>query len=45
VSPEAVRLWAKGQRTPRRENVAAIVRETGGEVTADDLFGINNEAA
>jgi DNA-binding transcriptional regulator YdaS (Cro superfamily) len=39
-SPEAVRRYIKGDRIPDRETMLAIARETSGEVTANDFFGI-----
>lgn len=37
---EAVRRYAKGLRIPDRDAMPLIVRETRGEVTANDFFGI-----
>lgn len=39
-SAEAVRRYAAGLRIPDRETMPRIVRETRGEVTANDFFGI-----
>lgn len=37
VSGEAVRLYALGRRMPRREQMAAIVKATGGKVMPNDF--------
>ena len=37
VTPEAVGLWAAGKRMPRTDQIEAIVRVTGGKVTANGL--------
>lgn len=37
---EAVRRYATGERIPDRETMPKIVRETRGEVTANDFFDI-----
>lgn len=38
VTPTMVTEYAEGRMWPRREIVEAIIRETGGEVTANDLL-------
>lgn len=38
VTPTMVTEYAHGRIWPRREIVEAIARETGGEVTANDLL-------
>lgn len=40
VSREAVRLYIKGDRLPRRDIMERIVRETDGEVTANDFYEV-----
>lgn len=42
---EAVRRYASGERIPDRETMPLIVEATGGEVTANDFFGIETDAA
>ena len=37
VTPEAVRLWCLGLRTPRPKAVLAIRKETGGKVDWQDF--------
>lgn len=37
---EAVRRYANGERIPDRETMAAIVRETSGQVTPNDFYGV-----
>jgi hypothetical protein len=37
---EAVRRYVVGERIPDRETMPLIVRETGGEVTANDFFDL-----
>ena len=37
---EAVRRYEEGERIPDRETMPLIARETEGEVTANDFFGI-----
>lgn len=39
-SPEAVRRYLNGERTPDRETMRRIAFETNGEVTANDFFGL-----
>lgn len=39
-SAEAVRRYANGERVPDREAMIAIDRETSGQVTPNDFFGI-----
>lgn len=39
-SSEAVRRYVNGDRIPDRETMPLIARETDGEVTANDFFGI-----
>ena len=39
---EAVRRYANGERIPDRETMPLIVEATGGEVTANDFFGISS---
>lgn len=38
---EAVRRYVNGERIPDRDTMGLIVRETDGEVTANDFFGID----
>lgn len=38
VSVEAVRLWERGERFPRRDKIAEIEKATGGDVTVSDLY-------
>jgi DNA-binding transcriptional regulator YdaS (Cro superfamily) len=38
VSAKAVRHWLDGKRHPRPLQMRAIVRATGGAVTANDFF-------
>lgn len=38
VTPEAVRLWCRGSRTPRRKMMERIKEETGGAVQPNDFF-------
>lgn len=38
---EAVRRYANGERIPDRETMPLIVEATGGEVTANDFFGVS----
>lgn len=45
VTPEAVRLWRLGKRTPRREIMERIRVETAGAVQANDFFATPSEAA
>ena len=40
VSPEAVRRYVTGERAPDKERLIKIAEVTGGEVTANDFFGI-----
>lgn len=44
-SPQAVRRYVNGERIPDRETMPLIVAETGGEVTANDFFGIGPASA
>lgn len=39
---EAVRRYAAGDRIPDRETMPLIVDATGGQVTANDFFGIED---
>ncbi|WP_420137869.1 helix-turn-helix domain-containing protein [Sphingomonas sp.] len=39
-SAESVRRYASGERTPDKETMPIIARETGGEVLPNDFFGI-----
>lgn len=39
-TPEAVRRYAAGERIPDRDTMPLIARETEGEVTANDFFGL-----
>lgn len=39
-SAEAVRRYMNGERIPDRETMPLIVEHTGGDVTANDFFGI-----
>lgn len=41
---EAVRRYAKGERIPDRDTMAAIVRETSAEVTPNDFYGVPRHA-
>ena len=43
-TPEAVRRYVNGDRIPDRETMPAIVRETGGDVTPNDFFGVGAAA-
>lgn len=45
VNHVTVRRYIRGERTPRPDIVAAIHRETGGEVTAADWYELPDEAA
>ena len=38
VTVEAVRLWERGDRTPRRQALTSIMETTGGQVTANDFL-------
>ncbi len=38
VTEEAVRLWCAGQRKPRQEQLDALLKATGGKVTANDFW-------
>lgn len=38
VTPEAVRLWAGGERMPEVKWITRIVEVTGGEVGISDLY-------
>jgi transcriptional regulator with XRE-family HTH domain len=42
---EAVRRYCNGDRIPDRETMPLIVDATGGEVTANDFFGISASTA
>lgn len=44
-SREAVRRYANGERIPDRDTMPIIARETAGQVTANDFFGIAQAAA
>lgn len=44
VTPTMVTEYAEGRSWPRREIMEAIVRETGGEVTANDFLQIEQAA-
>ena len=37
VHHDAVRKWLRGERVPRPKQITAIMRATGGRVTANDL--------
>lgn len=37
---ESVRRYANGDRIPDKETMPLIAAETGGDVTANDFFGI-----
>lgn len=43
-TPEAVRRYTNGERIPDREAMPLIAAETGGAVTANDFFGIEDAA-
>jgi DNA-binding transcriptional regulator YdaS (Cro superfamily) len=45
VSPEAVRLWAVGERFPRPATARRIVSITKGQVTLSDLYAPSKDAA
>jgi transcriptional regulator with XRE-family HTH domain len=45
VTPEAVRLWQIGERTPRRDVMARIAEITGGSVTPADFYASPEAAA
>lgn len=45
VTSEAVRLYALGKRTPRREHMSAILEATDGEVTANDFHAAPSSEA
>jgi hypothetical protein len=36
--------WTKGKATPTAENIRALVKWSGGAITADDLLGIKKAA-
>jgi hypothetical protein len=38
VTPQCVRLYIEGKRTPRPAQMQAIFTETAGAVTANDFF-------
>lgn len=38
VSPEAVRLWLIGERTPSRDKMQAIAKLSAGAVMPNDFF-------
>ena len=38
VTPEAVRLWANGSRTPKPKYMARIAEATNGAVRANDFY-------
>jgi transcriptional regulator with XRE-family HTH domain len=38
---EAVRRYANGERIPDKETMPLIAQATGGDVTANDFFGID----
>ena len=40
VSAETVRRYVAGQRIPEKEIMSKIAAVTGGQVTANDFFGI-----
>lgn len=44
VDPISVYRWCKGDRFPR-EHIQKIMELTGGEVTANDFFGVSSESA
>jgi transcriptional regulator with XRE-family HTH domain len=44
-SEHAVKKWLREERIPSKDAMAAIFRETGGEVTANDFHGQHVEAA
>jgi transcriptional regulator with XRE-family HTH domain len=39
-TPESVRRYAAGERIPDKDTMPIIASETGGQVTANDFFGI-----
>ncbi len=41
-SQSACSMWAANQRIPSRENMQKIFAYTGGEVTPNDFFNIND---
>ena len=43
-SPATVTAYLKGEAWPDRETMAAIARETGGEVTANDFVAMAEPA-
>lgn len=45
VQPSVVSDYCKGRYCPRPKIAEAIIRETGGEVTANDFLSIAPEAA
>lgn len=40
VSPSAVYSWVRGDASPRPPVARALVRESGGALTLEDLFGL-----
>lgn len=41
LSQSACSMWANNQRTPSKENMQKIFAYTGGEVTPNDFFNID----
>jgi transcriptional regulator with XRE-family HTH domain len=44
VTPEAIRLYIKGDRRPRAATMQEIHHATGGMVTANDFFAVEARA-
>ncbi|MCB1901773.1 MAG: hypothetical protein KDH16_20955 [Rhodocyclaceae bacterium] len=45
VSRRAVASWRFGERYPRPEQAQAIVKETNGAVSMDDIYGAREKAS
>jgi hypothetical protein len=41
---QSVRRWLAGQSVPRRDTMRLIFEVTGGNVTADDFFGLSKKS-
>ena len=44
VTRQTVYRWRRGQAIPGREEMRALHQATGGEVTADDFYGLGPQA-
>jgi len=40
VAQGLISSWCNGERLPRAENMQKIIKYTGGEVTANDFYGV-----